>query len=1015
MNKARFGNCNLRQAVPLMLMLVVGLLTPDVAAQPFREFPPSLQPRFHNVPLNGGRVQSIAVSPTDHNHIIAAHQFGGLWHTVDGGRTWYHLNGLQTVFVVDVAYGPDGRTVIATVARDMKTVNGGGIWVSRNEGETWEQPSDGSGTVPATVGGLMRTSAWGISYAPDDPNKIYVATDYGVAISTNNGASWSHRLLEPAGPAAFSIQGLPRNRAIAVTRQAIYLKEADDVWRVIRRGWFSAGSYGDQGFKNVDVSPHDSDKVFILQNYNTLLLYEVAADTWTEIPLPGGGSRGPFVRAARGTSGPQSIDLFVGLGVGLYKASCSDMACVRRLQCVRRPDLPPEPCDWQVIGRAQGLHDDCGHLGLDAQKRPVMYGSDGGLFKPQNPEATSWTLASPGGSGMNSYQMTSLTGTNYGRGSSHVASLYFATQDNAIWASSDSGRTWPNYDCAEGWHMQTWHQASSPADPEARVAYGTTGCWRGPRISDANLLNQRDAVAWRSTLGGSFVPYDSFLLSPRNWMRFEDGRYFFIDRIVGDWSLAMSTDNLERWREVGVTALNPSSGVFRSGTTGSTLTTYATFEGALRDPNGNPRIGFLRMRDVLRVSPGIVTEDNLLYLPSGGNLGVRATEFDWHPIYGVDPNDPNFVIAPDVVNGRVWKSTTGGDTWFPDDTLTDHVTQGRRLLLYDDSAYRLQLTEIAFSPYERNLILVGTRDAGVIYSEDRGNTWQTIPGSEAMRYVTGFFFTPTGQVYVSTYGRGLWKIDMWWRWQEVPIFPICGFSYGDCIVRLRPDATLNVIKDFPWKEHNVLVVFGGRVNGLVRSGDQVKSITVTPGSSYRFYAVDKQALPEITESKDGAGFQDDPPAEFALKNGEVITGVIFKGGQLVGYLMNKEEFKPEQEPVVVKPGKEAPGDKPGSGLPYLSISTQSPIGPGVVQNGGEVHLLARGFIQGTTAEVILDGQTLAQVTVDKEGQLAYTVKVDDKLSLGQHRLEVVQKNQQGERKAVATFVKVRGEDRFAGQ
>ena len=1012
MTKARFENCNLRQVLPLVVVLLVGLLTPAVTAQPFREYPPQLQSAFRDVPLNGGRVHSIAVSPTDRNHIIAAHQFGGLWQTVNGGRNWYHLNGLQTVFAADVAYAPDGHTVIATLARDTRTVNGGGIWVSRNEGETWSQPSDGSGTVPATVGGLMRTSAFGISYAPDDPNKIYVATEYGVAISSNNGDSWSHRLLEPSGPAAFSIQGLPRNRAIAVTQTAIYLKEPDDVWRVLRRGWFSAS---DIQFKTIDVSPYDSDKVFILQNYETLLLYEVAADSWTEIPLPGGGSRGPFVRAARGTSGPESLDLFVGLGVGLYKASCTDMACIRSLRCVRRSGSAPSPCDWQLIGRAQGVHDDSGHLGLDAQKRPVMFGSDGGLFKPQNPEATSWTLASPGGSGMNSYQITSLAGTNYGRGSGNIPSLYFATQDNAIWASPDGGRTWPNYDCAEGWHMQTWHMATSTSDPAARVAWGSTGCWAGPRFSDGNLLNQRDAVAWRSTIGGSaFAPSESFLLSPRNWMRFEDGRYFFIDRTVGNWSLAMSNDNLERWREVGVTSLNPVSAIFRSGTAAGTVTTYATFEGALRDPSDNPRIAFARMRDVLRTSPGTIIEENLLYLPDRGNLGVRATEFDWHPIYGVDPNNPNFLIAPDVVNGRILKSITGGDTWFPDDALTDLVTQSGRLLLYDAHPYRFQVTEIAFSPYDRNLIMVGTRDAGVIYSDNGGNTWQTIVDSEAMRYVTGFFFTPNGKVYVSTYGRGLWTIDMWWRWQEIPIVPICGFNYGDCIVRLRPDASLNLIRDLSWKEHNVLVIRGGRVNGLVRSGDTIKSITVTPGSVYKFYAVEKQAMPEIAESKEGAGFQDDPAAEFALKNGEVINGVIFKAGQPVGYLTSKQEFK-QEEPITPKPGKEVPGDKPGSGLPYLSISTQSRIGPGVVQDGGVVHLMARGFIQGTPAEVLVDGETLAQVTVEKDGQLTYTVKVDDKLSLGQHRVQVIQKTPQGERKAVATFVKLRGEDRFERQ
>jgi len=260
----------------------------------------------------------------------------------------------------------------------------------------------------------------------------------------------------------------------------------------------------------------------------------------------------------------------------------------------------------------------------------------------------------------------------------------------------------------------------------------------------------------------------------------------------------------------------------------------------------------------------------------------------------------------------------------------------------------------------------------------------------------------------------LWTIDMWWRWQEIPIVPICGFNYGDCIVRLRPDASLNLIRDLSWKEHNVLVIRGGRVNGLVRSGDTIKSITVTPGSVYKFYAVEKQAMPEIAESKEGAGFQDDPAAEFALKNGEVINGVIFKAGQPVGYLTSKQEFK-QEEPITPKPGKEVPGDKPGSGLPYLSISTQSRIGPGVVQDGGVVHLMARGFIQGTPAEVLVDGETLAQVTVEKDGQLTYTVKVDDKLSLGQHRVQVIQKTPQGERKAVATFVKLRGEDRFERQ
>ena len=1001
-------NDHLRQVFRPLLLLVLGLLAPVVIAQPIWEYPPSLPPSFFNMPLNGGRVQSIAVSPTDSEHVIAAHEFGGLWRTTDGGHRWFHLNGLQEVWVRDVAYGADGRTVIATVEPDLRSENGGGIWVSRDEGATWRKPA--TGNVPTTVSGFSRTGAFGISYAPDAPERIYVGTYYGIAISIDNGEHWSHHLLGNNGLEARSVQALPGNRAIAANTAQIYLKSAaDDTWVVIRDGRFA------DGFKSIDLSPYDNDKVFILLDYNTLFLYEVATGRRTDIPLPGGASRSPFVRVGRGDVPPPAIDLWVGLGINAYKASCADIECVRRLRCTRRPELPPESCDWQVL---LGLHADTGHLGLSAAGRPVFLGTDGGLFRPLDREATHWTPGSRGGSGMNSYQMTSLSGTNYN--TTGRPSLYFATQDNGIWGSPDGGRTWPTADGAEGWKIQTWHQATSTSDPATRVAYGTTGTWTGPRISDANLLNGRDAtnvpVPGQRRIRGRLS--ESFLLSPGNWIRIIDGRSSGSDRL----SFSVSTDNLDHWRQqVLTTRLNPAgTGIFfTSGGALATPSTYAAFQGEGTDPSGDPLIALASMPDVLHADPGEITD--LRYLPNGGSLGVLETAFDWHAVYGVDPRNPEFLIAPDVVHGIVWKSHTGGLGWETDEPLTnvvthsDPVTGVRSLLLYDGRPGQVQITNIAFSPYDPDLIMVGTREAGVIYSEDRGTSWQTVPDSEAMLYISGFFFSPNGTVYVSTYGRGLWKIDMGWRRQRFPAEDL--LCPGDCgIVRIPPDPKEGKeFRDFPWKEHNVVVVFGGRVNGLTLSGKEVKSITVTPGSSYMFYAVDDQVKPEISESKEGAGFHDDLVAEFAVTNQEVITGVIFKAGQLVGYLTNKVEFEAKKKLVAPKAGKEIPADKPGSGLPYLSISTGSPLGSGLVQTGGVIRFFASGFVRGTPVEVRLDGEKLAEVNVEKNERLSYIIKVDEKLSVGQHRLEGIQKTLKGDRKAVATFIKVRGGDRVAKQ
>jgi photosystem II stability/assembly factor-like uncharacterized protein len=89
----------------------------------------------------------------------------------------------------------------------------------------------------------MRGSAYGISVAPDDRRKIYVGTDFGIAISTDNGATWTHTEVEtgPADPDAMqgsllSVQALPGDRALALGRRGIHRFDAGTGWRNIRAG-----------------------------------------------------------------------------------------------------------------------------------------------------------------------------------------------------------------------------------------------------------------------------------------------------------------------------------------------------------------------------------------------------------------------------------------------------------------------------------------------------------------------------------------------------------------------------------------------------------------------------------------------------------------------------------------------------------------------------------------------------------------------------------------------------------
>ena len=255
------------------------------------EFAPSLPPKFGDIPLCGGRVQSITVNPNNEQHIIVANEFGGLWKTENGGEKWFHLRSLSTVFAVDVMYAPD-ETIIATLARDNNVNNGGGIWISPDGGNNWSKPVTGIPPINPRI--PDRISAYGISYAPDDANKVYVGTDFGVATSEDNGNSWSHTMVENSSVvqpdrmqnSVWSILALSNNKAIALSPTGVYMtNDGGRSWNNIRSGNFVSLSGGTRGFKTLDVSPQDSDKIFILESYHILLLYEVVDNKWKEIPL----------------------------------------------------------------------------------------------------------------------------------------------------------------------------------------------------------------------------------------------------------------------------------------------------------------------------------------------------------------------------------------------------------------------------------------------------------------------------------------------------------------------------------------------------------------------------------------------------------------------------------------------------------------------------------------------------------------------------------------------------------
>jgi hypothetical protein len=895
------------------------------------EFPPYLLPSFGGIPLDGGRVQSISVNPRNNNHIIVANQFGGLWKTEDGGDTWIHLDNLSTLFAVDVAYGADGKTVIATLARDNRVENGGGIWVSRDGGINWSKPI--TGIPPKHERIPDRISAYGISYAPDNPQKVYVGTDYGVATSKNNGDTWSHEMIEVGtapspgigNNSMLSILALPKDKVIALNRLSVFFKDGANPWKYLPPAWYNI-FYGKDNisFKNIDVSPIDDNKVFIYDGGSALYFFDLARtyDKYSSIwdyaievvpysRVLADNIAASFVRVSKSSAGEGAVDIWVGAGVNLLKSTWNGDIDSRG-RAIISAWTPP-------MKRSAGIHENCGYLGLDNSKKLILYGSSGGLFKPTNKDATVWTRAAIEGSGLNSYLITDLAGTNVR--SSKTTSLYIATKDNGIWASSDGGISWPNNssdsgfslpnnECLSGYSLQVMKDAESNRD--VMLAYGKYSCGDSPNMfSSANLASQWE-VPDLDTAGNSLSPMkEAFFISPGNWIRYKPPPNFN----VRTHEIYVSQNNGSNWRKKADVDLQV-EGVFLVSGLKFDPVIYAPFRGLKIHsrargskgrkthprtlPIGDPIIGLIKLTRIFDPEIQSYDDSHLIYLPDNGSLGLRATGSDthgyawhgsdWHAIFGVDPRDPNYIIAPDVYNQVVKVSYDGAGSWTTDKNLTDQVTQYGSLLLYDGDPYHTQVTQISFDPYNDRRIFIGTRDAGIVVSEDRGRSWSTVADSERITYITGFFFTQDNSVIVSSYGRGLWKLD------RSLYFPFEWYCPGDCIVR-DPFKPAIILEPIDWIDKDVIIFLNGRINGLVLSNkDQVKRITVTPGTVFERYPGKTQDYREldIVESENGKGFQGLKGCLAAIENGEVIKAIILKENKIFGIISGQKEYSNPQ-------------------------------------------------------------------------------------------------------------------------
>ena len=142
----------------------------------------------------GGRTRSFLIDQNDPNIMFAGAVSGGLFKSTNGGSSWAPVNDMQeNLAVVSIEQAPNGDIYYGTgegmyynaTGTGTGGIAGGGMFRSTDGGNTFTLVSS---TAPQPNGEWRAIGK--IEIDPNNSNLIYAATQRGLRVSTDGGASW---------------------------------------------------------------------------------------------------------------------------------------------------------------------------------------------------------------------------------------------------------------------------------------------------------------------------------------------------------------------------------------------------------------------------------------------------------------------------------------------------------------------------------------------------------------------------------------------------------------------------------------------------------------------------------------------------------------------------------------------------------------------------------------------------------------------------------------------------------
>ena len=880
----------------------------------------------------------------------AGNDGGGIWRSTDGGATWTHV--ANPTLPPGAARFSAGELSIAPDTGDIYTATSVGIAHSVDHGASW--------TSTSPFGGYLATSV-----VAQSGSLVLAGTYYGIARSTDAGASWS---FVSGSPTVADMHGLARSPVVANTLYAVSTLYTPPV-------------------------PPATDGTLTMQ----LFVSEDSGVTWTAIPgtTTGGDSCGgigfvkPNVTIVRRIH-PPGID-------SIYTLWFGDRCQLRSLIA------PPIPGTTRYDYSGSWMpttipHSDTRDLAFTTgnflrSASPLLMANDGGLLSTADGGAT-WSFTGGGVNGYNALQITEVKGQRIDNPRHY--DLYYGTQDNDFRATRDFDASWPPSICCEGFFIEMQKHVST--DGDSQITLVSCGAC-------ANLLRGAQFSNLGTWVNPPVTPMDPV-------------------PVAGNPSIIGESFHVQGVNDSG----GLSKGLAVTQNFGTTWSQYATFPEDRRDipklshswllTRFGPRLfwpvqyqavrtGFDATRNedivhLVRLTKNCASATASVYYPAMngfGSLGINPTMFAWYEVFAVDPSNSSHLIAPDIFNQKIMELHDGGNNWSEIPGLTNAVSDNGRFN-FGHSIFP-QASAVSFNADNGDMVALGTQANGLFLSEDGAASWAKVPGSERATYITSVEWRTALDAFVSTYGRGLWRLTGRIYVPKVPL--LC--QYADCIIKYiyRGDPP-------PDYEHGI-IIFEGTILGARAERGVLREVYVSPGSSIGFTGRE-QKMPQVkvTETRSAMRFEglprigsgnlglqksgrtSGPAGTIAVRGAypNVIGFALDAKGAVVGVAYSAAPLPlsialPKQPEGTATAEQEDRSKSPTAGKPYVTLTV--PAGSSDrVEPGQRMTVHVSGLAPLTGVNIVLDGRVAAKAEADRSGILR--IEVTAPLTFGLHTIRV---------------------------